>query len=898
MKSYLVSLAKGINTVSDKALLEPGFGTCLDNVDLRSGSIRPFYTPTPVLGVHYSLPINHLSDAGNDIRSIFWTRGMFILSKYERDYTSEYVGESDRIFFTQYGSTAQKIVSGVQVPLGLRRPEIRPSAKTITNLGIRNFTVTEEAGGNFAKDRTRSYRIAISTDDGVLPPTNKISVKATDAGKSFRLTWTRSSFSDLAAREIVIFAGDDEKERRIATVPSTQTYYLDVGSESGSAGELASVYDLDLDFQYCYTFVRNVRGMDDESGPSPLGLIVKSNNVREVTFAATSDGFFRSPNTQDLSTDIPIVSLESDPDKNSYAITGFDLDANTGMVRVSVDNNGGKFTFLHGEYVKFTDVAGVDPTVAYEIVLDEDAEIFDDRWNQSDWNAYTHFYTDAPITIGQAITTQSVRREMTADIESVGLDHNSSTVVITLTEDHCFWTGQKITFETKSEVFDAIISPVDRKKLFIAGGSFDRSVTNGGWGTKVFGHAAYAGPGFYDMTDYCPFNNDAIYIDTTGVLGLTTDTVKGLYRARCGGANAVIFDCLLNVGVSTTFGGKIRYMYVPHNDYIYARRLYRIGDTGEFLRVKDADPWVESLVDAKPTISLTEPITSNYSSNGIDVTFDVPPEGMTGLISHYDMKFAIYENTVRWTENGYPDAWAEAFSQDFKYRPLALCSWDQGVLVFCEDAVYILVGNTATGMSVSITSAIDGCIAPGSVQATNNGVFYLSKRGIMLYRGGSAECITDSRILNRVLLGTSGLGDNSDIGEYYYWNLSRHSYFYQNFAYSDQLLSHIDGDPGPNVDTFGIPGVINEIKSFYLNGRYFLYWSSNPSRNLLNLYNAQLNNERNTSNYALHTTIMIDTQAPGFPITTLGFKPRDVFVNENEEAFFLADSAGALIGVA
>lgn len=901
MKSYIVSLAKGINHVSDKAVIEPGFATCLDNIDLRSGSIRPFFTATPVIGIRKTDPENHLSDAGNDVRSIYWSRGMFILSNNERDYTSEYVGESDRIFFTEYGSIAQKIVSGVQVPLGLRRPEIRPTATVESSLGIRNFTVTEESGGNFTKDKVRSYRIAISTDDGVLPPTNKVSVKVSDVNKSLRLTWSRSSFSELAAREILIFAGDDDKERRIASVPSTQTYYLDNGAESGTAGELASIYDLDLDFQYCYTFVRNVRGMEDESGPSPLGLNIKSNNVRRISFSATTDGFFSSDNVQNIDTNIAISPLEADPDLNEYQITSFSTDVDTGMVRVGV-SAAGKFSFLPGGYVKFIGVTGVSATTAYEILLPDDAEIQSDRVLQTDWQNYDYFLVDAPITIGQAITIQSVRRDMVGTISSVTLDNNSATVIITMTEDHCFWTGQKVTFTTKSESFDVVVSPVDRTKLFILGGSFDRALTNGGWGTTVTGHAAYVGPtvgfpnGFRVNAVMCPYDGDAIYIDTTNVVSPASSTIKGLFRARTGGLNAVIVDSIVTASITTTLGGTINYMYVPHNDYIYSRRLYRIGDTGEFLKVKDAFPWEETLVDARPTISLNEPITSNYSSNGIDVTFDVPPTGMVGIVSHYDMKFAIYENTVRWTENGYPDAWAESFSQDFKYRPLALVSWDQGVLVFCEDAVYILVGNTATGMSVSITSAIDGCIAPRSVQATNNGVFYLSKRGIMLYRNGSAECVTDARIVNNILLGTSGLGDRGDIGEYYYWNLSRHSYFYQNLAASDQLLSYIDGDPGPNVDTLAIPGIITEIKSFYVNGRYFIYWSSNPSRNLINLYNNNGNNARDTSNYALHTTIMIDTQAAGFPITTLGFKPRDVFVTENEETYFLADTAGENIG--
>ncbi len=889
MRTQLVSFAKGINQVSDKALLEPGFVTCLDNIDIRSGSIRPFQAPTLESELGSSSSINYLSDPSSDVRYLYWNRGQFILSKLPRDYTSELVGDSDRIFFTEYGSTAIKIVSGVPVPLGLRRPQIRPTATTVSNMGIRIFTVSEVTGsGNIAKDTTKSYRIALSTEEGILPATNKIEIKSSEANVSNKLTWSKLTGSDLAVKEVIIFAGDSDKEKRIATVPGTQETYTDNGSVSGSSGELASYYDVDLDFTYCYTFVRNVRGMEDESGPSPLSPTVKSSSARSISIATLTDGLFDSDNlVTGTNGTIAVTRLSDLTSHNTLSITGFSEDPEMpGLVKVTVTNTTQKFSLLNGTFVKFLATTGVLAIKAYEIILPDDPELPHERAAKPRWEDLTYFYVDAPITLGQAISAQQVKRDVSATIASASVDSSSSAVVIRTTEDHCFYTGQKVYFAEPDKTYEVVCSPIDRSKIIIINGNFDRAdgVVNGGYGTAMVGRALLVS----NITD-TPYTNDAVQLTVTD----GTNKVDGLYRARTGGRGSFFIDEEITASIAWAVR-DFSMKFVPHNDYIYARRLYRIGDSGEFLKVKDINPWVSVLDEAKPTIALGDPITSNYANSGIDITFDVPPTGMTGLTSHYDMKFAIYGNTVRWTENGYPDAWAEQFSQDFKYRPLALVSWDQSLIVFCEDAVYALVGNTSTTMSVSITSAVDGCIAPGSVQATGQGVLYLSKRGIMLYRGGSAECISDSRVKPDLMLGTSN-GGETGFGRNYYWLTSKDSYFYRNLAESDQHMAHYDGEPGPSISTEPIPGVIEDLDSFYVGGRYYLYWTTNPSRNLENSYDPL--NGIAPSNYQMHTTICVDTYSSGFPITTLGFKPRDVFVTENEEVFFLADNTGSTITV-
>lgn len=45
-----------------------------------------------------------------------------------------------------------------------------------------------------------------------------------------------------------------------------------------------------------------------------------------------------------------------------------------------------------------------------------------------------------------------------------------------------------------------------------------------------------------------------------------------------------------------------------------------------------------------------------------------------------------------------------------------------------------------------------------------------------------------------------------------------------------------------------------------------------------------------TDTYEAHSTLCIDLMAEGMPITTLGLKPIDVFVDEFEDAYVLVDN--------
>jgi len=310
--------------------------------------------------------------------------------------------------------------------------------------------------------------------------------------------------------------------------------------------------------------------------------------------------------------------------------------------------------------------------------------------------------------------------------------------------------------------------------------------------------------------------------------------------------------------------------WVPYNGYYKTWNLYRTGVAGSFQLVEKIPISETNYLDVISTEYLGASPTSYYTDTGIfgpvQIDFMPPPAGLQSLTSHYGMLFGVDGQRVKWTPIGQPDAWPDVYYYDFSYKPLALASFGTAIIVLCEDAIYRIDGNAPSSMSISKTNANDGCIAPYSVQKTNNGLAYLSKRGVMLFDGMNAQCITDNRIQSNMLLGPSKLQTPVN----FWWIPTKLGYFYGNFAFNDGVY-YPDESANRFYQTNPVPSAIYDIKSFYHNGRYFLVYTKSDY-------------------YSAHTTICIDLQVEGFPITTLGLKPIDIVVNELDDVYFLVDN--------
>ena len=302
--------------------------------------------------------------------------------------------------------------------------------------------------------------------------------------------------------------------------------------------------------------------------------------------------------------------------------------------------------------------------------------------------------------------------------------------------------------------------------------------------------------------------------------------------------------------------------WVPHNGYIRYRKLYRVGDTGQFQLVAELNPWEMSYHDNAPASSLGQVLPSSYTENGVDVLFDVPPLGLEMPTLHGGMLFGIDGHKVRWTPINQHDAWPDNFYFLFQDKPVAIASFAQALIVLCTDAIYRIEGTEATQLVKIGTGADLGCIAPHSVQVSERGLFYLSRKGVMVFDGTRAECLTDKKVSGDFFIATS-LPQPVDCPMV----ATQDSQAYAWLCQTDGLLGG-----SPNGDTNPPAGVIYAIRSFIHDGRYWLYYGGDP-------------------NYGSNGMVGIDFSAAEMPIITLGLRPIDVHVSRDEECFMLLSGA-------
>lgn len=753
-KSYRFDFTGGVNVVGDKAVLRETFVTVADNCDLRSGAPRPFRLPE----------YDHTPPSGT--KQVFKYRGKWYYTSVDRSYATEYIGGRDRVYFTQYGGNARKIVDGSEVSLGLTPPKTAPVVATGRTIQT-SPTLMVSDGGNFGPSKTRSYRIAVETAGGVLPPGGRVTTSTPAAvtdedyvNKKIDLEWPRIE----DAINYWIFAGDGGDESLLEKVSAGTLSYTDYGSK-GTTGDLATNYSPEAPYLYFYTFERFVNGMVDESGPSPATPQVESTIGRTVKFDSLGDGFFNQDDTVSITSGITIT------DSLAYAtaigITNAEYQGKLNQI---------KFTTLNPHGLETFDKVRINLSG-------------DPNWT-------------------------NVQYEAIADTTNISVFYVKNGPVPTVT------TGTANVCKFQVDLASAPAIPV--------------------------------------------VDDDIIYLTLVNAKGYNDIGIKYIVgKAKRNSDTQFIVDGFvdnLSAGVVTSTLIK----YTPKNGYIRYRNLYRTGDSSFYQLVKQLPLSTTEFVDTISASRLGDTPDSFYDENGVTVVYSPPPFGLSGLINHYDMLAGIDGHKVRWTVNARPDAWPADFYYDFAAKPVALASFAQSLIVLCEDAIYRIDGNMATDLSISKTMAEDGCIAPLSVQKTSSGLIYLSKRGLMLFDGQYAKCITDQKVRSNFWTGTS----NPD-------QIQSPVYPTQ-FGYQYAALCELDGVKGSmqrallNAPTKPIDGVIKDIGSFMYDGKYFLYWKHGYS-----------------NNYNSHTCVVVDLQAPGFPITTLSLRLAHAFVDDDENAYVI-----------
>jgi hypothetical protein len=313
-------------------------------------------------------------------------------------------------------------------------------------------------------------------------------------------------------------------------------------------------------------------------------------------------------------------------------------------------------------------------------------------------------------------------------------------------------------------------------------------------------------------------------------------------------------------GVSST-----ALQFVPFNDYIVYRNIYRAGGTTNFQLCKQLTMDTLTFLDAIPDQGLGVVLPTLFTYNGVDVVYEPAPFGLYGLIQHNSMGFAFDpgSNRVVWTPLNNMDAWVPEFYKDFDYRVLALASYNQALCVFCESGIYRADGSDPTNLVWSPTKAAP-CRAGGSVQMLNNRILYLSDQGIMRFNGQESECLTDLQIPGDFWLANSRYLGSTDPGQYLVPPL-------QNAAYERLRGADLPGVTPRDLMPYTVARFIQQdgLRSFIKYGKYYLYWGGDYPE------------------FAAQTMLCIDFGAPGYPITVIGIKPMDAFVDELERVHMI-----------
>lgn len=307
-------------------------------------------------------------------------------------------------------------------------------------------------------------------------------------------------------------------------------------------------------------------------------------------------------------------------------------------------------------------------------------------------------------------------------------------------------------------------------------------------------------------------------------------------------------------------------------------RIYRSGDTGsQFSFVAEVPISKTSYTDNLGATDLGGTIPTSYVDAGNAlVTFAPPPTDLHGLELYNGMLFGISGNTVRWSPTGVPDAWPVAYSITFPFRPLRLKSFAGGLVVLCEDGIYRIDGYDPSSIQQTKTRA-DGCIAPHSVQISDGRLLYLAKRGIMEFSGMDAVCLTEMMIPYKLMLSPSTYLTGYSAPNSWWYPTAYQATSWACLKAGKSTVSYQDDDlPGSspariatvmNLDN-PIPGVVDAIRSFVWQNKYFLYYVMG-------------------SNYEANACWCVDLTLPGNPVTTLGIRPLDVHVSADGECYML-----------
>ena len=869
----------GVNSIMDPIMMPDGYARVCDGVDLRSGVARAW--PLPALSEVV---------ANQNIVDIWEYRGLWHLAEKQRTYHGEFLNGQEVVYYTEEGadhSVPQKIVDGKQVTLGLQRPVSKPMV-TAYDARYPTSLVATNTGAGGVPVGTVSYRVAPTINGAILVACSATKITVATTPATIKLEWRRV----VGANGYAVFGRTSGSERLLVKLEDVDQWIDDGTNGEGTA--TASSYDVGQAYQYVYTYWRKIGTIEDESGPSPISVASDASSTPVITRLPNYDGYYFDAKTYNLAVNHLTATITTGSVKTiDYGITN---DTSSATFLTSATAHGmvtGDTGRLSGVAETFT---GTDLLISVPSVLAAPTislTAVESTGGTIATGTYDYAFTAVRGTVdyyGASNPAQTTATHVGVTVPS------GSTNSVKFTIDG-FSTGTHSILVYRDGVPIAFVYPTT---IGTHAGVASWTDTNASWPTILTGctiptvnetstrcftvpvvaTVADGVPATFqanrcDITlspagDFVPLVGDVIYL--TGLSNISELTGACKVVASLAGTYTIMRYLSQSVSGLTSTTGNLRWN--PNNGYVQGWRIYRVGDTSQFLRVADLALNVESFVDLVSTDSLGVAIPTAYDSNGLYVVYDKAPIGLKRMVNHYGMRFGIVDNLVRWTPGGVPDAWPDVYYIAFPSRPLALQSFKTLLAVLCEDGLYGIAGNTASTLSVVGPMSNLGCIAPFTAISSNYGLMWLSKVGVMISNDGmSANCLTSDRVPGRYFFTPSTYAVVDGVEQCKAWYLPPTQSVQIAESMREEVINRTMYPVSQVTNDLPINTEILGIKAFFWDNRYCLFYPDGE-------------------NYARSGIITIDMSHQGLPMTTMPIRPVDVHVTAGGDLYMLLKPEG------
>lgn len=913
-KIVKVNFSRGIYGSSDPRVLGDGFSAVLHNCDLTSGLVKPMRAPV----ADSSVPANTVW--------LFHFQGTWYPTSQIRDWAAEKVGSMVRVYYTVPGGSTkpQKIIDGTTAPLGTPAPSEAPTVKAFEGGDAQIIALTAVAevpgptnggvsygSGYYAIEKAGLYRYRVVARDAAgnaisISPEVQVQLSSVNTHQ-IHLKWnaiTNAIYYEVYGRGGTADANSALALMKIGGTLEFVDYNIgfnvpDAGVVFGSTAGTAAADDK-TEYTYIYTYLRNVNGHTDESGPSPTSERTSGASGRVITFGAvpfTADPSltFSGPTSAPSAgyTTLTITSLLpsqgrttlctstahglSDGDMIGFTSTfAGDTAIHNKTFRVTVPDALGKpYGF---NVVKRAGTGGTIPTGSHAYRL----------CKVRGWDV-TSPVSGLPVPAlgpGSDTVTLSITLGETIDVvwdENDGADawvlFQDGTPVQAWSRGHLMQPGFTAGYSGVSNVGGLSIPGSDQTATHAFTIS-EQTPAMSGRADMTEMPAAKKGSGT-DVTLPSDHNIAVGQKRTVQHTGFSNASMNGIFVATMLSASTYrvsVFSAGADTGTQAVFSlGTAGSGTADDMSNVTHRRLYRTGDVSEFLLVDEIPIDQTEYTDAVETEDLGDKIESYFETDdGATVIYAPPPTDAEKVVLSGGMMFYISGNQVRWTPVNRPDAHPAVYSVSLQSKPRTLVASAGSIIILCSDSIWRLEVSSPTSVFLQKTPSEQGCVSPYSVQNTPWGIIFLSPIGLMVFDTGRnmSRPLFPNRLGRRFFLSPSVATT-----PYPHWLFPSNRTFHYAFLTRDLpgsaragLVAQLDGQP-----TFADP--FAPVRSMYANGKYYIYYAGD-------------------SNWGSHTMLKVDLETDPPTASTVGLRAIASFVTEAGNPYVLLPGVSGADGTA